>query len=320
MTFVLGIVLSFSAALFWGTGFVIFKVGVRNTKPLAATFLRGVIAVPIFLLISITAYGINSITAFFTKDSFFWLIASVITIALGDFFSLFAMRKLDASIAQPISATYPVFTNVILLIVSLEIVTPLIITGTLLNVLGAAIISLYSNNRNKKSEEKKNKENCLEEETENKQSRKINIQGVIYSLLAAIFWGSTIVCTKILLTFDKIFVIPMLGVRNGLMITVAGLILLFDIIHKKTNRAEIQISTRKDFLFLASGGIITWLGGGFSFFTAVNLIGAARSTPISSISPFIVLLWSFLFLKEKIVKLQILGVAFIVLGSILLSI
>ncbi|MHA1351832.1 MAG: DMT family transporter [Candidatus Heimdallarchaeaceae archaeon] len=306
--FALGIGLSFLAAFGWGIGFITYKLGVKSTDPLTATFLRGLVAIPLIITISVLLYGIESLTVFFKGEASLWLILSAITITLGDFFSLFSMKKLDASISQPISATYPLFTNIILLIGGIEKVTTQIIIGTLLNVIGAGIISFQTNRKD---------ENGLEKSQEEKRN---NLQGMIFAILAALAWGFTIVFTKILLSFDGINVIPMLGIRNGIMILIAGIGISISYLRNKLNKIDKKLTSKKDLLFLILGGIVTWGAGGISFFTAVTLIGAARSTPISSISPFFVLLLGSVFLKEKISKLQLLGVVSIVCGSILLSI
>ncbi|MHA1115393.1 MAG: DMT family transporter [Candidatus Heimdallarchaeaceae archaeon] len=306
--FALGIGLSFLAAFGWGIGFITYKLGVKSTDPLTATFLRGLVAIPLIITISVLLYGIESLTVFFKGEASLWLILSAITITLGDFFSLFSMKKLDASISQPISATYPLFTNIILLIGGIEKVTTQIIIGTLLNVIGAGIISFQTNRKD---------ENGLEKSQEEKRN---NLQGMIFAILAALAWGFTIIFTKILLSFDGINVIPMLGIRNGIMILIAGIGISISYLRNKLNKIDKKLTSKKDLLFLILGGIVTWGAGGISFFTAVTLIGAARSTPISSISPFFVLLLGSVFLKEKISKLQLLGVVSIVCGSILLSI
>ena len=306
--FALGIGLSFVAAFGWGTGFITYKIGVKSTDPLTATFLRGIVAIPLIILVSILIYGVESLTIFFKGEARLWLALSAITITLGDFFSLFSMKKLDASISQPISAIYPLFTNLILLIGGIEKVTLQIILGTLLNVIGAGIISFQTNRKDK---------NGIEKSLEEKRS---NLQGMIFAILAALAWGFTIVFTKILLSFDGINVIPMLGIRNGIMIIIAGIGIIISLLKRKIQKIDKKITNKKDLLFLTIGGIVTWGAGGISFFTAVTLIGAARSTPISSISPFFVLLLGSIFLKERISKLQLIGVISIVCGSILLSI
>ena len=49
VSFVVGVVMSIAAAFSWGSSMVIFKVGVKNTSPLAATYIKGLLAIPILL-------------------------------------------------------------------------------------------------------------------------------------------------------------------------------------------------------------------------------------------------------------------------------
>lgn len=239
--FALGIGLSFLAAFGWGIGFITYKLGVKSTDPLTATFLRGLVAIPLIITISVLLYGIESLTVFFKGEASLWLILSAITITLGDFFSLFSMKKLDASISQPISATYPLFTNIILLIGGIEKVTTQIIIGTLLNVIGAGIISFQTNRKD---------ENGLEKSQEEKRN---NLQGMIFAILAALAWGFTIVFTKILLSFDGINVIPMLGIRNGIMILIAGIGISISYLRNKLNKIDKKLTSKKDLSFLILG-------------------------------------------------------------------
>ncbi|MHA1202916.1 MAG: EamA family transporter [Candidatus Heimdallarchaeaceae archaeon] len=53
MSVALGIILSFTAAIAWGTGMVIFKVGVKNIDPLTATYVKGLLAVPILIVVGL---------------------------------------------------------------------------------------------------------------------------------------------------------------------------------------------------------------------------------------------------------------------------
>ncbi len=323
MSITLGIALSFLAAFGWGTGYVLYKVGVRDIHPLFATFTRGLLAVPLLVIISITMYGIEAFRYFFIGIDLLWLIFAIITIAIGDVLSLFAFKRLDAAIAQPITAIYPVFTTLSLLIFSLEVITIIIIIGTLLNVLGVSVITFFK--------KKKNLPLSLLQETIEEVKEKdvtftiqktpiIDPVGIVFALIAALFWGITIVFTKLLLEPETNFVIPMMALRNGVMTIVAGIIAFIVTQNKHLNLKDSFFPSKKSTIFLVIGGAVTWIAGGVSFFTAVTLIGAGRSTPISSLSPLIVLLYSFFFLKEKIRKQQIVGIVLIVIGSILLSI
>ncbi|MHA1202918.1 MAG: EamA family transporter [Candidatus Heimdallarchaeaceae archaeon] len=125
--------------------------------------------------------------------------------------------------------------------------------------------------------------------------------------------------TRKLLEDPDIEVISMMGVRNGLMVVLALIAAFSFSLIKNRGIKKPQAVRYKELGILMGGGVVSWCIGGVSFFTAVGMIGAGISTPLSSISPFIVLLLGSIFLKEKIKLPQIVGVAIIVGGSVLLS-
>lgn len=320
MSVALGIILSFTAAIAWGTGMVIFKVGVKNIDPLTATYVKGLLAVPILIVVGMIIYGPGSLAQSFNTENLLWLLLSALFIALGDFFSLFALRKIDVSIAQPITTIYPFVTILLLLITSTEIINWKIIVGTLLIISGVATITYFSRKKNNvtiEADDNKIADDVTEPDESSKQT--IPILGVSLALLAAVFWGGTIFFTRKLLEDPAVEVISMMGVRNGLMVVMALIAAFCFSLFKNKGIKKPQAIRYKELGILMGGGVVAWCIGGVSFFTAVGMIGAGISTPLSSISPFIVLLLGSIFLKEKIKLPQIVGVAIIVGGSILLS-
>ena len=318
MSLAVGIVLSFTAAVAWGTSLVIFKVGVRNTDPLNATYIKGLIAVPLLIIIALITFGSNSLLQIFRPPNHYWLIGAVITIALGDFFSLFALKKINVSISQPITAIYPLVTNLFLLFTGKEFINWLIIVGTLIIAFGVMVVSYFS-----QKDEEVNSDDISEEEEslqEEKNEKKKNMTfGIILSLLAALFWGLTIFFTKLILDDPQVEVVSMMAIRNGLMVVLAFIFALSRAIIKRKENGFNIFAPKKEALFLSIGGALAWCVGGMSFFTAVRKIGAGISTPLSSISPLIVLFLGVFLLKEKMTKKQLIGILFIFAGSLLLS-
>ncbi len=317
MSLAIGIVLSFTAAIAWGASMVIFKVGVKNTDALSATYLKGLIAIPLLVLLGRGLFGTPELFRLFSEQNYLWLILAVICIILGDFFSLLALTKINVSISQPITAIYPLFTTLALLVAKIEIITWQIILGTLI-ISGGVICISYFTQRDEKRNGEENIVQEKEEEKENK-SRKNLIYGIVISFIAAIFWGGTIFFTRLILEDPNVEVIPMMAVRNGLMVGVAALLVLGRAIIKKKNVLKELFPIKKETGILAIGGAVAWCGGGIQFFTAVKLIGAGISTPLSSISPLIVMILGGLFLEEKITFPQLIGIILIVIGSIVLS-
>lgn len=321
MDLVIGIILSFTAAVAWGSSMIFFKVGMKTTDPLTATYVKGLIGIPILVLLGGLLYSFESLHRLFYKENLLWLFLAVITIALGDFFSLFSLKKINVSISQPITACYPMITTLILLVANIEEITIFIWIGTALIITGVGIISFYSS-RKKNQEAMRKTKNIQEEETEEQKQKdyKEMVYGIVLAVFAAIFWGATIAFTRILLEDSQIEIVSMMGIRNGLMVVGAFILVVIRTLFNKERFKKSFFPPRKEAIYLMIGGAISWCIGGVSFFTSVNRIGAAISTPLSSISPLIVSILGFIFLKEKLRIQQLVGVVIIIGGSILLSI
>ncbi len=318
VSFAVGVVMSIAAAFSWGSSMVIFKVGVKNTSPLAATYIKGLFAIPVLLIIGFAIDGTNSYTKITSGLNLLWLFLGVLTLTLGDFLSLSALKKIDVSIAQPITSIYPIFTTLTLLIARIENITWFIIGGTLLISSGVIMISYFSRRDSRNS--LRSIENTMDVK-EYEQKKKVLPVGISLSIVAAIFWGTAIVFNRIILEDLTIEVIPLMALRNGLMVVLVAIFALTRFLVNKEKFRDKTFAPRKEALILMAGGAVSWIGGGAVFFTAVQLLQSAGiTTPISSISPLFVMILGGIFLKEKISIPQILGVLIIIAGSIVLAI
>ncbi|MHA1687533.1 MAG: DMT family transporter [Candidatus Heimdallarchaeaceae archaeon] len=311
MSLTIGILLAFFAAVAWGLANILFKIGVTNTRPLVATYSKGVIAIPLLLIIGYLLFGLDPFIALFQPKTIVFLFLAALSLSLGDFFSLLALNKANVSIVQPITTIYPLFSTFILLVANIEKITWQIILGTILITIGVAIVSYFSS--------KKPNNHSIEDTHSTPLTATMSPAGIIFALLAAVSWGATIVFTRMLVYSEGTNVIVIMGIRNTIM--VIG-IFLYTIVHtliKHHTLTRDLIPSKHSFIYLVLGGLVAWDLGGVAFFTAVGMIGAGISTPISSISPIIVLFLGFFWLKEKINASIILGVIFVVAGSITLS-
>ncbi|MFX1533843.1 MAG: EamA family transporter [Promethearchaeota archaeon] len=88
---------------------------------------------------------------------------------------------------------------------------------------------------------------------------------------------------------------------------------------KKKSKSFDSFSGREIMIF-GLIGILNWGIGAVSFFTSMELIESARATPISSISPLIVVILGMIFLREKFSSLQAFGILLVCLTTIFISI
>jgi DME family drug/metabolite transporter len=148
-------------------------------------------------------------------------------------------------------------------------------------------------------------------------------QGLILSIIAAIFWSFGILSLDYLLEIPGIDVFSLATVRFGILtILMVFSWAIFDkyrLISLTDANLKESISKR-DVLVFGLTGILSWGIGAVIFFSSIELIGASRATPISSINPIIAVILGVVFLKEKFSSLQGLGILLVCLGSIAISI
>jgi drug/metabolite transporter (DMT)-like permease len=77
--------------------------------------------------------------------------------------------------------------------------------------------------------------------------------------------------------------------------------------------------TKRDWIYLATSGILGMTLGGIAFLFSVQLIGASRATSLSSSSPVLASLMSSFFLKEKVTWRIIASSVMVVLGIYFLT-
>jgi len=316
-SFAIGVILSLTAAVGWGSAMVIFKVGVKDVDFLAAGYIRGLIVIPFLISLGFIFDGITTYAKLMTYPNILWVLLGALFLGLGDVFSLLALQKIDVSISQPITAIYPIFTTLTLLIAKIEDITWFIIGGTLLITAGVIIISYFSQkNEMNNNDEISSQESELKDE---KPKRRVPA-GILISIIAAFFWGVAIVFNRVILEDPSIEVIPLMGLRNGLMVVGIALFVFIRFFTNREKYAKKIFAPKKEVFLLMGGGLISWCVGGVSFFTAVSMIGAGVTTPISSISPLVVLILGTIFLKEKLTIPKAIGILIIILGSIVLAI
>lgn len=129
----------------------------------------------------------------------------------------------------------------------------------------------------------------------------------IFLLLAVIFWGWSFVFTKILL--DYVSPLELMGLRF-----IIGLPFIFLVTRAK--KIKLQFDS-KDYLRILLGGLVIT----FHFFiqiSGVKFTSATNTGWIISVTPLILAVLSYLFLKEKIGRNTVIGIIVATLGILLL--
>ena len=299
----LGISLSLLASLSWGVNSIVMKKASATEEPGRALVLRSVSAAPALLVLSLFFYDWGPIARMTQNDVFWIMVGSATTVAIGDFSFIASLKKIPVTISLPLASSYPLFGAIFILALGLQPLTSLlVIWGTILIVLGVGLIAQQSPNK----------------ETDDTSIRmRWNWGGILLALLAAIFWGLSIMQLQILLkspsvngitlTFWRTLIIAMLGYG----------------IHKyriKSGNFE-YVQTREErdraTIYFLLSGILGWVIGAAAFMYAIQMIGALIATPLSATNTLIATLLGIMVLHEKVTTFQLIGITMVAVGSVL---
>jgi len=303
----LGIILALAAAFSWGLAAVLFKATLKPNKLLTdllfSIAIRGIIAVPFIGLVTLLINGYDSFDKFailLSPELFPLVLLSSIVVTAGDVLFFGSLQRIEVSKAQPVASIYPLFTAFLLIFSGIETVSAVIIMGIILLITGIGLVA---------------QQKSSSQESDSRDLR----TGLVMAVAAAIFWSLAIVTVRLILEHPGIDVFALATLRFG-MLTLFVLISWIILIKNQQQEKGLMItSSRKEVLILGVTGILSWGTGAVTFFISIDLIGAGRATPISSINPLIALIFGVIILKEKLTPAQGAGVLLVILGSIIVS-
>ncbi|UCG03913.1 MAG: DMT family transporter [Candidatus Heimdallarchaeota archaeon] len=303
----IGVLFALLAAVCWGLGASLYKIVIKTEHSLFLTIaIRGAIAVPFIAVVTFFVNGFASLGILFSPEVLPILLISSAFVSIGDLSFFGSLQRMDVSKAMPIASIYPLFTAILLIIFGLETITSIVLIGIIILILGLGFLS---------QQEKENSADSKSEE-------KLKV-GLALAVIAAIFWSFGIYTLRLLLDFPEVDVYSLATVRFGLLtsifIIIWGINTTYNYKIGKDDPASLEHITKKVGLVFGIGGILSWGIGAISFFSSIELIGAARATPISSINPLISVIIGIAVLKEKLKPLQAIGILLMIFGSIFVS-
>ncbi len=133
---ILGVALAFVSALCWGSGGVIFKLGLRDENELSGNLLRSIFAV-LFMLPFILIKGIEPLNL---QLIFLLIFSTFFAFFLGDLLYFNALKTSPVSYALPLASTYPVFVAVLDLFIYGYPITLNVIAASLFTILAVVAI------------------------------------------------------------------------------------------------------------------------------------------------------------------------------------
>lgn len=307
---ILGILLTFLAAFSWGIAAIFNKIILKPEHSLLLVIsIRGIFTVPFLTIVTLLISGHESLTVLFYPEILLLVIISAIFVGVGDISFFGSLTRIDVSKTQPIAAIYPLFTAILLVISGIEEVAIYIIVATIILIVGIGLLAQKANTSS----------TTLSYQIE--RDRRV---GVALAILAAIFWSMAIFSVRLILDHQEVQVFSLATIRFAILTLFFGSLWIINTLYRHQigieDPSSIKIMDKKIITVIGLGGIVAWGVGGVSFFFAIEMIGAATATPISSINPLVSVIIGVLILKEKLTPKQAFGIILILLGSIIISI
>lgn len=281
------ILYSLGAAFFAGVTAIFSKVCVSNINTNLATALRTTI---ILIFTILVVLFMSSIYKFGSIDleTFIFLCLSGIATALLWISYFKALSLADVNKVTPIDKTSTVITLILSYLFLDENITYIKIISIILIIMGTYLMVGKSQNKNN------------------------NKTWILYAILTAIFTSLSAILGKIGINNID----PNIGnlIRTFIVFIIIWIVVIFG---KKYN--EIKKVNKKDWIFIILSGVSTGLSW-LMFFQALKVGEASMVFPIEKLSVVVAVLFSSIFLNEKLNKKSITGLISITLGILILII
>jgi len=284
------ILFAFGSALFAGITAILAKIGIRNVDSNLATAIRSIIIL-IFSWIMVFVVGsFNGLENIEAKTLMFLILSGLAT--GGSWLCYFKALQLgDVNKVTPIDKSSTVLTMILAFIMLGE-------SFTFIKVIGMIGIGIgtYMMITKKEDEEK------LVE----------NNKWLFFAILSAVFASLTSILGKI-------------GISNiesnlGTAIrTIVVLIMAWVVVFVTKKQAEIKNIDKKSWLFICLSGITTGLSW-LCYYKALQDGEASIVVPIDKLSILVTVVFSYIFLKEKLNKKSFIGLVILLIGTLILLI
>jgi len=284
---VLGEALSIAGALSWAASTVLLAETLKDIDPLTVNTLKTLFAVLSTLPIALVMGELQNLPELSFYGFFFVTLAAIIGFGVGDTLLFKSINLIGVSRSYTIACTYPLFTIVFAVLFLAEPFLLTYLLGTVMIFIGVVGVSVNNN----------------------AEVNRENYRGLLAALATAILWAigtvlvalglnemSTILANTVRFPFLLFFLLPV----------------------SRFWKKKLRL-TRRDWIYLATSGILGMTLGGIAFLFSVQLIGASRATSLSSSSPVLASLMSSFFLKEKVTWRIIASSVMVVLGIYFLT-
>lgn len=284
-------ILAISASFFWGLSYVLTRVGLRGSNPFTAVLITAICSLFVSLLIS---FFIVPLDLFIQPAVIYYIAAGFLGPCISRFLLYVGIDRVGASIAVPLFEIKPLFAAIAAVVILQERLIPSIALGTILIILGVVTISL--------------------EVSSGQIEKRWSKRDLLFPILAGACFGVVHVLRKMGLN-DVPEPIVGLTMQNASALGFFPMLLL-----GQRGRQRMLITNKTAWIFFTLSGVSMTIAQ-LCNFSALNQGQVVIVSPLSSLSPFFVLLQVRVFLKEleKVTWRIILGSILIVGGTAALT-
>ena len=271
--------LLFLLGLIWGSSFLFIKFTVLSLEPLTAVFLRMLVAaLCLFIYLRIK----KIILPIKKKDFINYFIIAVLGNAFPFFLVSWAEISINTNVTGIIMGLMPITTVFLAyFFVKEEKINIYTFFGIFLGFCGLFfLLDIFSN-------------------------KNINLLPYFGVILATISFAVATIYTRKIPNFNPLHILT--GSTYFAFLILIPLVLFFE---DPINANP----TNQSIIFGVILGILNTAIGGLIFFKLIKLTGAAFTSTVNFITPFVAVIWGYIFLNESLIFNQILGFIFILTG------
>ncbi len=290
---VIGVAAGFLGAALYALSVVVYRSQADEIRPVAVSSIKMWVAWPFMLVMTILLPGFSA--TFLPLTTILILGTSVMFGAVvGDTIYLWSQERIGVSYAFPIAMSFPILTFFLTVVFLNE---PLILSrlaGAVIAVIGVIMISNEQNRNQEKSE------------IEGESPKGIDLWGIAGAVATMVLYatGTTllqvgiegvdpIAGNLIRVSFGSVAFVPMVVVAR---------------------RTGMTWPTRHATKLVVIAGFFGMALGSLLYVTAVSYLGAAIMSVVASTAPLFAVPVSVFYLKEKLTRLAVVGIALTLLG------
>jgi drug/metabolite transporter (DMT)-like permease len=284
MSVLLGVASSLGAALCWTATAALLKIGSSKYQPITANAFRVAAGAVGSILLLLFAGEVN---VFLNPDWRAFTLAfsaGLLGIVVGDTLYIYALKSVGVARAMPVANTYPLFSTVGAFLLLGEAITPQVIAGALLIILGLWLIS-----------------------PKGERNRGFTAKSFFLTLSCAPIWGAGILLLSYALNYYSVLAL------NAVRLPFIAAVLIGFALSRGYNPIKLD---RRSILVLSLAGVLGLSIGSALFLVGIESIGVARAVPLSSTSPIFSTIVGSVFLRERVTLKVYLSALLVVLGII----